>query len=1094
MTDHTDFHEAGIRVFGLNGSQDGKTCDCGNPECKALFKHPKASNWQHTPDWSDEQMEVMEEYGYFETGYGVLLHGLLVIDVDERNGGVDAYETLCELIPEVQGSGLIVKTGSGGQSKHLYFSIDPSIPICTHHNSFKGIDFKSGNGFTVGPGSIHASGNLYETLVGEPCDIAPAPQALIELLRKPERHRAIIDGTAIDVADSDLRDMCAFIDPSCDHETWIRVGMALHHATQGSGLSLWDDWSAGGDSYPGYDQLDKRWQSFGKSSNPVSLGTLMHYAREGGYVEPVDFVPTVTFDMPETPVDDVTIDLLRPPGFVGELCAWINGQSLYPRESLAVAAALTAISNMAGMRYRDELDGMTPNIIAFCVAGSGCHAKGHEILMHNGEVKKVEEIQVGENLMGWDSKPRTVKALARGREKMALITPIKGESFIVNINHILHLRKTGRSETKNITVSDWLSSNSKFKSKWKLARFGVDYSEKNLLVNPYVIGALLGDGTLVKGKIQITSMDEEIHREVADDLLSNFNGLKARVAQNAGTNKSWHTAFTYGRKGNLFHASGTPLNNHFDNLGLLGKTSSDKFIPFEYLTGSRNQRLELLAGLIDTDGSLTCGGYDYISKSEKLAEGIKTLSRSLGLAAYISECEKYSQNKTGGTYYRVSISGDCSLVPVRLAHKKAEPRKQIKNVLNTGFSVDMLPENDFYGFNISGDHVYLDAGFTAHHNTGKEAIGKAFAEVMRLADLSPALYGAFKSEQELYRNLLRHQPAYYSIDELGIQLTKIKNAMSRGGASYLEGLLGAVMSVYSKADSFVPVTGDLKEEIRAQLGKEYAAINKQLDDGRGNSDLLERKLKTVERQLSTIDQGIDSPYLSIIGYTTPATFDGLFDFEQATNGFLSRAMIFKELENNPKRKPSFKKMPMTEQMQNTLFTLRHGGSYSVVQDARIEHTAQKVGVPTTPEAAELLDKAYNEFWTIAEQHKNQTGLEAIPRRGYEMAAKVSLILALPGGLRTEEHVRWAVALAKRDINAKLLLAQSNSAESDTDRMAAKIISHLDKDHQETIGVLKNKVRGFDIAVLDKLVSVGVVIKTDTGKTRNGEQVFKYSLS
>ena len=64
--------------------------------------------------------------------------------------------------------------------------------------------------------------------------------------------------------------------------------------------------------------------------------------------------------MPEetTPQD---IDLLRPPSFVGELAEWINSQSLYPRESLAVAAALTAISNLAGMRYRDELDGMTPN-------------------------------------------------------------------------------------------------------------------------------------------------------------------------------------------------------------------------------------------------------------------------------------------------------------------------------------------------------------------------------------------------------------------------------------------------------------------------------------------------------------------------------------------------------------------------------------------------------------------------------------------------------------------------------------------------------------------------------------------------------------
>jgi hypothetical protein len=49
----------------------------------------------------------------------------------------------------------------------------------------------------------------------------------------------------------------------------------------------------------------------------------------------------------------------------------------------------------------------------------------------------------------------------------------------------------------------------------------------------------------------------------------------------------------------------------------------------------------------------------------------------------------------------------------------------------------------------------------AGSGTGKESILKAFAEIMKVAGLSPALYGSFKSEQELYRNLLRHQPAYY---------------------------------------------------------------------------------------------------------------------------------------------------------------------------------------------------------------------------------------------------------------------------------------------------------------------------------------------
>ena len=153
--------------------------------------------------------------------------------------------------------------------------------------------------------------------------------------------------------------------------------------------------------------------------------------------------------------------------------------------------------------------------------------------------------------------------------------------------------------------------------------------------------------------------------------------------------------------------------------------------------------------------------------------------------------------------------------------------------------------------------------------------------------------------------------------------------------------------------------------------------------------------------------------------------------------------------------------------------------------------AKKRAYPTTEDAAALLDQAYQDFWELAEQHKNQTGLEAVPRRGYEMASKVSLILAMPEGLRTVEHVRWAVALAKQDIEAKLLLAHSNSAESETDRMAAKIISFLSKDEGQLIGVIKNGIRGFDQAVLEKLIDAGHVRKDDQGKTRNGRPNIKY---
>lgn len=82
-----------------------------------------------------------------------------------------------------------------------------------------------------------------------------------------------------------LSSALAAIDADCEYLDWIKVGMALHHATGGSGeaFALWDDWSATGNSYrPGETEI--KWESFGNyKSTPVMLGTIFFFAREAGW-------------------------------------------------------------------------------------------------------------------------------------------------------------------------------------------------------------------------------------------------------------------------------------------------------------------------------------------------------------------------------------------------------------------------------------------------------------------------------------------------------------------------------------------------------------------------------------------------------------------------------------------------------------------------------------------------------------------------------------------------------------------------------------------------------------------------------------------
>lgn len=751
-----DYLDAGFRVFGVHGAADG-VCGCGDPECKALFKHPMISNWQSVPDWSDEQIDTFEKVGHFATGYGVLCTGWLVVDVDARNGGVESFARLCADVPAAGMAAFVVNTGSGGGSQHHYFRLQPPMALMQSHPQYPGIDFKT-SGYVIGADSFHASGNTYEIERGLPQDVTDAPDELVSLLRRPEHYRVATENGDVDIDAAHIRELLAHVSPNCGYEQWIKIGMSIHHATRGDGFSLWDDWSCGGDTYPSAGQLERHWHSFGKSANPVGYGTLLHYAREGGYCEDVTFV--YEGDHEVATLDTSGVDLQRPPGFVGELCAWINDQCLYPRETLAVAAALSAVSGLAGMRHVDELDDMTANLIAFCVAGSG---------------------------------------------------------------------------------------------------------------------------------------------------------------------------------------------------------------------------------------------------------------------------------------------------------------------------------------------------------TGKEAVQQAYLKIMRAAGIQAAVHGAFKSEQEVMRNLIRHQAAYYSVDELGLVLRKLENAAKRGGASYLEGIVGLIMSVYSKANGYLPISGDLKEEIKEKLAQELARIEKRRDDLPADSS-ADRKLYALEKQahqlrtaLSKIDDGLDSPYLTILGYTTPVTFNELMGFEQATNGFMARAMIFCDLETNPRRKEKFVKRAMTDQLEQRIRNLYAPGVFDATDyEQRVEFTGEKTGVPTTAEAQDLLAQAYDYFYHQAEDQKGTTGLEAIPRRGYEIAAKVSLVLALPGGLRTAEHVRWAFALAKRDVQQKIELAFSTEHKEADNGLAARILSLVTHDHGETLGVIKNRLRGRPAnqveAVVAQMLEKGMLKAVDSVHPVNKKTVTRYYLA
>ena len=399
--------------------------------------------------------------------------------------------------------------------------------------------------------------------------------------------------------------------------------------------------------------------------------------------------------------------------------------------------------------------------------GSGkCHTYDTPILMYDGSIKMVQDIVVCDIVMGDDSKPRNVLSLGRGEDELYEIMPTKGEKYGVNSEHILCLKPSGinrirKCKNKNnsisykteylnkdtcklqskrfsdlneaekylekncfendiiqISVKNYLELPKFIKSKLKGYKTGIDFEEKPVPFDPYIIGVWLGDGT---------SSDPNITNQEAVILHYIKNEIKKHNLQLAHYSK-----YTYGITYDAYKHDSRNNKNVFlqvlKDLNML----NNKHIPNIYKINSRENRLKLLAGIIDSDGSYSSKGkcYDITQKNKVLSDDILFIARSLGFAAYQKKCTSfcmYKNKKVYGTYYRICISGsNLTEIPTKCPRKRAEVRIQNKDPLNVGFTVKSIGKGKYYGFELDDNHRYLLGDFTVTHNTSlvREGISK----------------------------------------------------------------------------------------------------------------------------------------------------------------------------------------------------------------------------------------------------------------------------------------------------------------------------------------------------------------------------------
>jgi superfamily II DNA or RNA helicase len=347
-------------------------------------------------------------------------------------------------------------------------------------------------------------------------------------------------------------------------------------------------------------------------------------------------------------------------------------------------------------------------ISAFPGAGK-CLSFNTPVLMFDGTIKMVQDILSGEKIMGDDSTSRNVLSICNGEEKMYDIIPVKGNQFTVNESHILSLKiypyrslyldKSGTyickmfdknsmkyNKKKMSNVKDWceylfntntqdsildisiknyLKLSKKIKNKLKCYKVPILFQEKEVELDPYILGLWLGN----------KNIDFSIpnYQNILDYLSKNFkDDLTLRLTQ----------------------------YNLIDN----------KHIPHIYKCNSKNVRLQILAGILDNNGYVYKNSYKIILNNIVLIEDITYMVKSLGFESYKKLVN--DDNKI----YMITIFGN-GLEKIPVLHTKKIFFKTEKDLLLTDFNVIPSNEKKYYGFEIDGNHRFILGDFTVTHNT-----------------------------------------------------------------------------------------------------------------------------------------------------------------------------------------------------------------------------------------------------------------------------------------------------------------------------------------------------------------------------------------
>ena len=231
----------------------------------------------------------------------------------------------------------------------------------------------------------------------------------------------------------------------------------------------------------------------------------------------------------------------------------------------------------------------------------------------------------------------------------------------------------------------------------------VHFKEKPVVIPPYILGVLIGDGSMTGKALCFSNpdIDSDIRVKVASLMPENLHLWENKHVQ--------CPAFYITQK--IAARATNPWLKELKQIGLAVKSES-KFIPDKYLFNATENRIELLKGLMDTDGSCIKNRSVFHTVSYRLANDVKTLVQSLGGLARVNAYDRRREGKS--IEYQVSINTPFN--PFSLKRKGRNWKLQVfrKYIQKIEFLAKMEAQCIMIDH---PDHLYLTDGFTVTHNT-----------------------------------------------------------------------------------------------------------------------------------------------------------------------------------------------------------------------------------------------------------------------------------------------------------------------------------------------------------------------------------------